>query len=133
MPLYTKPPDHLQKWSVSYISACTWMRGNRVPLLKLWPLCSFKIDWKVEKFHMNFYWHDISSRYQELLSYAKMQKVEKIFMISSKERIKNLKITKDEGFHPFPLYPYEYLTPCKKLNKQWAVFEIFKDGPFNME
>ena len=30
MHLYTKPPDHLQKWAVSYISACTWMRGNRV-------------------------------------------------------------------------------------------------------
>ena len=32
MHLYAKPPDHSTKCAVSYISACTWMRGNRVCL-----------------------------------------------------------------------------------------------------
>ena len=30
MHLYTKPPDNSEKYAVSYISACTWMWGNRV-------------------------------------------------------------------------------------------------------
>ena len=40
---YTKPSDHSKKCAVLYISACTWMRGNRLPTVIR--ICHLQKEW----------------------------------------------------------------------------------------